>query len=113
MCVCVGEGGGSWFLGSHFGTLIDLELDMAGWLLMLRSGTLTSVITSGLFVYRWSINVADVCVVLVGDLTSWIKPSSVPRKDGAGIWRLGAELSACLCVYLVPVVCASGLCAQI
>ena len=112
MCVW-GGGGGSWFLGSHFGTLIDLELDMAGWLLMLRSGTLTSVITSGLFVYRWSINVADVCVVLVGDLTSWIKPSSVPRKDGAGIWRLGAELSAWLCVYLVPVVCASGLCAQI
>ena len=44
---------------------------------MLRSGTLTSVITSVLFVYIWSIRVTDVCVVLVGDLTSWVKPSSV------------------------------------
>ena len=44
---------------------------------MLRSGTLTSVITSGLFVYIWSIRVADVCVILVGDFTSWVKPSSV------------------------------------
>ena len=58
---------------------------MAGWSLMLGSGTLTSVFTSGLFVYIWSIRVADVCVVLVGDITSWIKPSSVPRKDDAGI----------------------------
>ena len=31
---------------------IDLEQEMAQWSLMLRSGTLTSVITSGLFVYR-------------------------------------------------------------
>ena len=53
---------------------------------------------------------ADVCVVLVGYLTSWIKPSSVPRKNGAGIWRFRVELSTCLCVYLVSVVCASGLC---
>ena len=68
---------------------------------MLRSVTLTSVITSGLFVYIWSIRVAHVCVVLVGGLTSWIKPNSVPRKDGAGIWRFRVELSACLCVYLV------------
>ena len=36
-----------------------------------------SVITSGLFVYIWSIRVADVCVILVGDFTSWVKPSSV------------------------------------
>ena len=66
-----------WVLGSHLGSLIDLEQDMAGWSLMLRSGTLTSVITSVLFVYIWSIRVTDVCVVLVGDLTSWVKPSSV------------------------------------
>ena len=39
--------------------------------------TLTSEITSGLFVYIWSIRVADVCAILVGDFTSWIKPSSV------------------------------------
>ena len=39
--------------------------------------TLTSEITSGLFVYIWSIRVADVCVILVGDFTSWVKPSSV------------------------------------
>ena len=45
---------------------------------MLRSGTLTSVIRSGLFVYiLWSIRVADVCVILVGDFTGWVKPSSV------------------------------------
>ena len=25
----------------------------------------------------WSIRVADVCVILVGDFTSWVKPSSV------------------------------------
>ena len=41
------------------------------------SGTLTSMITSGLFVYIWSIRVADICVILVGDFTSWVKPSSV------------------------------------
>ena len=34
-------------------------------------------------------------------------------QDGAGIWRLGAELCDCLCVYLVPVVYANGLCVQI
>ena len=28
-------------------------------------------------IYIWSIRVADVCVVLVGDFTSWVKPSSV------------------------------------
>ena len=40
-----------WVLGSHFGSLIDLEQEIGQWLLMLRSGTLTSVITSRLFVY--------------------------------------------------------------
>ena len=52
---------------------------MGQWSLMLRSSTLTSVITSGLFVYIyiWSIRVADVCVILAGDFTSWVKPSSV------------------------------------
>ena len=50
---------------------------MGQWSLMLRSGTLTSVITSGLCVYIWSIRVADVYVILVGDFTSWVKPSSV------------------------------------
>ena len=44
---------------------------------MLRSSTLTSVITSGLFVYIWSIRVAAVCETLVGDFTSWVKLSSV------------------------------------
>ena len=66
-----------WVLGSHFGSLIYLEQEMGQWSLMLRSSTLTSVITSGLFVYIWSIRVADVCVILVGDFTSWVKPSSV------------------------------------
>ena len=66
-----------WVLGSQFGSLIDLEQEMGQWSLTLRSGTLTSVITSGLFVYIWSIRVADVCVILVGDFTSWVKPSSV------------------------------------
>ena len=40
-----------WVLGSDFGSLIDLEQEMGQWSLMLRSGILTSVITSGLFVY--------------------------------------------------------------
>ena len=40
-----------WVLGSHFESLIDLEQEMGQWSLMLRSGTLTSMITSGLFVY--------------------------------------------------------------
>ena len=66
-----------WVLGSHFGSLIDLEQEMGQWSLMLWSGTLTSVITSELFVYIWSIRVADVCVILVGDFTSWVKPSNV------------------------------------
>ena len=48
---------------------------------MLRSGSLTSVIMSGLFVciyiYIWSVRVADVCVILVDDFTSCVKPSSV------------------------------------
>ena len=51
-----------WVLGSHFGSLIDLEQDMGQWSLILRLDTLTSVITSGLF---------------VGDFTRWVKPSSV------------------------------------
>ena len=71
-----------WVLGSHFGSLIDLEQEMGQWSLMLKSATLTSVITSGLFyiyiyIYIWSIRVADVCVILVGDFTSGFKPSSV------------------------------------
>ena len=28
-------------------------------------------------IYIWSIRVADVCVILVRDFTSWVKPSSV------------------------------------
>ena len=39
-----------WVLGSHFGSLIERE-EMGQWSLMFRSGTLTSVITSELFVY--------------------------------------------------------------
>ena len=68
-----------WVLGSRFGSLIDLEQEMGQWSLMLRSGTLTSVITSGLFVYIyiWLIREAEVCVILVGDFTSSVKPSSV------------------------------------
>ena len=50
---------------------------MEQWSLMLRSGTLTLVITSGLFVYIWSTRIADVCAILVGDFTSRVKPSSV------------------------------------
>ena len=30
-------------------------------------------------------------------------------QEGAGTWRLSAELSACLYVYLITVVCASQL----
>ena len=53
------------------------EQEIGQWSLMLRSCTLTSVTTSGLFVYIWLIRVADVCVILVGDFTSWVKLSSV------------------------------------
>ena len=28
-------------------------------------------------IYIWSIRMADVCVILVGNFTSWVKPSSV------------------------------------
>ena len=28
-------------------------------------------------IYIWSIRMTDVCVILVGDFTSWVKPSSV------------------------------------
>ena len=47
--------------------------------------SLMSVNASGLFVYIWSISVADVGVILVGDSISWVRPSSVivvPR----GVW---------------------------
>ena len=50
---------------------------MGQWSLMHRSDTLTSVITSGLFVYISSARVADVSLILVGDFTSWVKPISV------------------------------------
>ena len=56
---------------------------------MLRSGTLTSVITAGLFVYNYilSTRVTDVFIILVGDFISWVKPRSVivasPRKSVA------------------------------
>ena len=43
-----------WVLGSHFGSLIDFDQEMGQWSHMLRSGTLTSVITSGLFVYIYT-----------------------------------------------------------
>ena len=68
-----------WVLGSHFRSLIDLEQKMGQWSLMLRSGTLNSVITSGLFVCIRPIRMADVCVILVGDFTSWVKVSG-------GVW---------------------------
>ena len=45
-----------WILGSHFGSVVDLEQEMGQWSLMLRSGTLTSVITSGLFVYIYMVS---------------------------------------------------------
>ena len=48
-----------WVLGSHFGSLIDPEQEMGQCSLMLRSGTLTSVITSGLFVYIYMVNKND------------------------------------------------------
>ena len=42
--------------GLTFWKLIDLEQEMGQWSLMLRSGALTSVITSGLFVYIYMVN---------------------------------------------------------
>ena len=43
-------------LGTHFGSLIDFEQEMGQWSLILRSGTLTSVFTSGLFVSNYMVN---------------------------------------------------------
>ena len=57
-----------WGLGARFGGLIDLEHEMGQWLPVLRSGSLTSVITSGLFVNAWSIRVADVFAILSSQL---------------------------------------------
>ena len=59
-----------WVLGSHFGSLIDLEQEMGQWSLMLRSGILTSVITSGLFAYNYMVNKCGRRLCLV-------KPSNV------------------------------------
>ena len=101
-----------WVLGSHFGSLIDLEQKMGQWSLMLRSGTLTSVIMSGLFVYIWSIRVADICVVLVGDLTSWVNPSSVivESQEECGfsksILKSNTRISAWgLTVWMLSIIC--------
>ena len=102
-----------WVLGSHFGSLIDPEKEMGQWSLMLRSGTLTSVITSGLFVYIWSIRVTDVCVILVGDFTSSVKPSSVivESQEECGFSKsilksASARISAWgLTVWMLSIVC--------
>ena len=61
----------------HFESLKNFVQEMGQWSLMLRSDTLTSVNASVLFVYIWSINVADVGVIHVGDSISWVRPSSV------------------------------------
>ena len=64
-----------WVLSLHFESLTDFVQEMGQWSLMLRSDTLTSVNASGLFVYIWSISVADVGVILVGDSISWLGPA--------------------------------------
>ncbi len=66
-----------WVLSLHFESLTDFVQEMGQWSLMLRSDTLTSVNASGLFVYIWSISVADVGVIHVDDSISWVRPSSV------------------------------------
>ena len=48
----------------HFGSLIELVQETGQWSHILRSGTLTSAITSGLFVYILSIRVANVRVIV-------------------------------------------------
>ena len=64
-----------WVLGSHFGSLIDLEQEMGQWShVQVRYTDLGDYVW---VVYIWSIRVADVCVILVGDFTSWVKSSSV------------------------------------
>ena len=65
-----------WVLSLHFESLTDFVQEMGQWSLMLRSDKLTSVNSSGLFVYIWSISVAD-GVILVGDSISWVRPRSV------------------------------------
>ena len=86
---------------------------MGQWSLMLRSGTLTSVITSGLCVYIWSIRVTDVYVILVGDFTSWVKPSSVivESEEECGFSKLilkspSTRISAWgLTVWMLSIIC--------
>ena len=84
---------------------------MGQWSLMLRSGTLTSVITSGLFVYIWSVRVADVCVILVVDFdfTSWVKPSSVivELQEECGFSKSpSTKMSAWgLTVWMLSIIC--------
>ena len=75
-----------WGLSLHFESLTDFVQEMGQWSLMLRSDTLTSVNASGLFVYIWSISVADVGVILVGDSVSWVRPSSVIVESPRGVW---------------------------
>ena len=59
-----------WVLGSHFGSLIDLEQEMGQWShVQVRYTDLGDYVW---VVYIWSIRVADVCVILVGDFTSWL-----------------------------------------
>ena len=77
------------------------------------SGTLTSVIMSGLFVYIWSIRVADIYVILVGDFTSWVKPSSVivESQEECGFSKSilnspGTRISAWgLTVWMLSIIC--------
>ena len=75
--------------------------------------TYPQVITSGLFVYIWSIRVADVCVILAGDFTSWVKPSSVivESQEECGFSKSiskspGTRISAWgLTVWMLSIIC--------
>ena len=58
--------------------LIDLEQEMGQWVTyaQVRYSDLGDYVWV-VCIYIWSIRVADVGVILVGDLISWVKPSSV------------------------------------
>ena len=66
-----------------------------------------------IYIYIWSIRVADVCVILVGDFTSCVKPSSViiESQEECGFSKsilksTSTKISAwALTVWMLSIIC--------
>ena len=63
-------------------------------------------------IYIWSNRAADVCVILVGDFTSWVKPSSVivESQEECGfsksILKSSTRISAWgLTIWMLSIIC--------